>query len=99
MSKKDDKIGHNKLTKDMEAKFLKRDAEIVEKIAQLNDTRKANLRDAKDSGMSKMAIRQTTKEVRMSEEQRQAKDEVEDEKKRYLAICREVGLFVPQEAA
>ncbi len=49
--------------------------------------------------MSKIAIRQATKESRMSLEQRRSLQEVEDQKKHYLAICREVGLFVPDEEA
>lgn len=89
--------GHNSLTKEAELKYLKRDMDIVEKIAKLNDDRKANLRDAKDAGMSKMGIRSATKEMRMTLEQRQAIQEVEDQKKHYIAACREEGLFVPEE--
>lgn len=91
-------IGHNKATKENKAEFQKRDLEIVKQIADLNEERKQNLRDAKDMGMSKMAIRQATKEILMSQEQLEAKREVEDEKKDYVKIWQEV-FGVEQQAA
>lgn len=92
-------MGHNRLDKEIEAKFLKTDADIVESIAQLNEKRKENLADAKDAGMLKTAIRKCTAESRKSIEARQEDAEVDDEKKRYIAICKEVGLFIPEEEA
>jgi hypothetical protein len=93
-------MGHNSLNDDIKAKYLKRDAEIVDQICKLNEDRKENLREAKDAGMSKMAIRKCTKENRMSDEQREAKAEVEHEAKNYAAIWREVfGEIANQEAA
>ena len=88
-------LGHNKITKENELTFIKKDLEFVRKIERLNDERKANLRAAKDAGMKKMSIRATTKEIMMSGEQRQSIAEVADEKARYLQACIEEGIFVP----
>ncbi len=91
-------IGHNSPNqKKAEIDILRRASKQVEDIAILQDGLKEILREGKEIGMSKMGIRKAIKETRMTLEQLQARQEVDDEKKRYIAICKEVGLFVPED--
>lgn len=83
-------LGHNKLNDQAKGEFLKSDINIVDQIKKLNEDRKELLREAKESGMSKMAIRAHTKEYFMSDEQHDVKKEIESEKKDYAKIWKEV---------
>jgi uncharacterized protein (UPF0335 family) len=60
---------------------------------QISGKMKDRLRAAKDDGFSKMAIRKAAKLLRMTEEQRQAKKEVETQTEYYTDLCADLPLF------
>jgi hypothetical protein len=68
-------------------------------IQGINGEIKEKLREAKEVGSSKMAIRRAVKHLLMSEEQRQSKDEVESETQRITALCADLPLFGGAELA
>ena len=54
---------------------------------------KERLSMAKNEGFLKMSIRKAVKNLRSTEEQRQAKRAVDEEAERYTALCRDLPLF------
>ncbi len=92
-------LGHNHLTSKEEAGFCGEFKALEEKRLAIVDKQKGVLQRAKDAGMLKGGIRAAVKKWMASEEQRQAKDAVEQAREQYLAACREEGLFVPEEMA
>lgn len=63
-------------------------------IDEARGAQKEILREGKEAGILKQAIRKAYKDLMMTEEQKQAKDEVEAARQEYARICAEVGLFV-----
>lgn len=88
-------IGHNS-TKDI-AGFVSEFVALEKQIIELRGDQKDLLARAKDSDLLKMGIRKAAKEILASEEQRQARQSVEQARDEYLAACREEGIFVPEE--
>jgi len=90
-------VGHNndELVKSIMERFAAEEQIIIEAKGRQKEV----LREGKASGILKTAIRKAYKDLTMTDEQRQANKEVEDARKSYAAICREVGLFVPEEEA
>jgi len=68
-------------------------AKIETQIVALREKQKAVLNNAKDDGHKKMSIRGAVKDLRMSSEQRQAKLEVELDRKRAVELCKDLPLF------
>lgn len=93
-------LGHNRPDQHkMEIAILRRFSKITEDITILQDGAKAILREAKDIGMSKMGVRKAVKEMRMSLEQLQARQEVEDAKNQYIHLYKQTDMFAEEEAA
>ncbi len=90
-------LGHNRLSTKEEAAFCKEFKVLEEKRMGIVEKQKEVLQRAKDSGMLKGGVRAAVKKWMSSEEQRQAKDAVEQAREQYLAACREEGLFVPED--
>ena len=83
--------GHNndKLLQDYVIRFAKKQLE----IEKLSGEGKEILREAKNDGFLKTSIRKAVKNLRMTPEQVQAKQEVEDTTKTYMEICGDLPLF------
>lgn len=91
-------MGHN--APPLDDKLLK---EHVQKVAKLQNSMEAlngkikeELRTAKDNGFKKMSIRAAVKELRMTAEQRQSREEIDAETKRITRLCADLPLFSGQ---
>lgn len=77
--------------------FVERFAQIQIKkqklIRPLIDDEKLTLTEAKGAGFSKMAIRQAVKEMLMTPEQRDAHNEVDEQRRKITELCRDLPLF------
>lgn len=92
-------IGHNAANDDFVKDIMGRFAKKQRAIDALRAEQKEILREGKEGGVLKTAIRKAYKDLMMTSEQKEARDEVESARKSYVDICREVGLFVPEEEA
>lgn len=68
-------------------------AQLERKKQEIVGKQKEILRAAKDDGFKKMAIRGAVKDLSMTEDQRQAKQEIDDERAHYTDLCRDLPLF------
>jgi uncharacterized protein (UPF0335 family) len=93
MAKKtNDSIGHNNedgLLRD----YVIKCAKLVKEQQEINGDLKEVLREAKDAGFKKMAIRAAIKKLMMNAEQRQACDEIDAETARITELCSDLPLF------
>ena len=83
--------GHN--SNDLLKKHVTDYAQLNRKISELRGKQKEILRSAKDDGFLKMAIQGAVKDLEMTDEQRQAKQEVDDARAFYTDLCRDLPLF------
>lgn len=72
-------MGHNSITDETRRSHLEYIAKKMIAIQGINGDIKDRLRKAKDDGMKKMSLRKAAKMLMMSEEQRQAQEEVKHE--------------------
>lgn len=83
--------GHN--SDELLKKYVVNIAQYEDQMMVIRGKIKAELQSAKDDGFLKMAIRKAVKSLTMTEEQRQAKQEVEIETRRITELCRDLPLF------
>ena len=83
--------GHNsdQLLKDYVSQLAKKEAAIEGIRGEIKDI----LSNAKNDGFLKTSLRNTVKKLRMSEEQRQAKSEVDKATEEYTALCKDLPLW------
>lgn len=86
---------HDELVKGIMERFHKEE----QIISACKARQKEALREAKECGVLKQAIRKAYKDLMQTEEQKQAADEVAEARKEYAKICKEVGLLIMGEAA
>lgn len=88
----DGNIGHNSEDELLRG-YVQKTAGLVREMQEINGEIKEVLREAKDAGFLKMAIRRAVKDLMMNEEQRQARKEVDAETKRITELCSDLPLF------
>jgi uncharacterized protein (UPF0335 family) len=87
-------VGHNTTVEDSVTRsFIERFGNLETEIFALRRDQKELLNEAKGAGLSKMAIRGAVKRMFMSEEQKQAKDEVAALIEHYTRLCADLPLF------
>lgn len=60
---------------------------------------KESLRRGKEGGVLKTSLRKAYKDLMMTSEQKEAQDEIEERRKEYRRVCKDVGLFDHMEEA
>jgi uncharacterized protein (UPF0335 family) len=86
-------MGHNRPTDAITRKYVTTIAKLEDEITALRGKIKLELNEAKSDGLLKTAIKGAVKNLRMTEDQRQAKNEVDLETQRITALCADLPLF------
>ena len=73
--------------------YVERVGNIMNEMSALNSDLKDVLRQAKSDGFLKTAIRKTVKQLQMTGDHLDAKREIDEATKHYVAICKELPLF------
>jgi predicted transcriptional regulator len=75
---------------------------VAKKMAAIDGIRgeiKDKLNEAKEAGILKQAVRGAVNDLRMTEEQRQATEEVSEARKELTRLCRDLPMFASYDEA
>lgn len=101
MSKKNQNeasIGHNSASDELLKGYMEKLNNLTNDAEAVRGDIKEVLNQAKADGFLKTSLRKALKDLRMTEEQRQSSNEVQQSREEYVRICKELGLFVPEES-
>lgn len=73
--------------------YVERYTKKLEAVEAIRGEMKDILNEAKNDGFLKTAIRKTVKNLRLTEEQRQAKQEIDEATRHYTELCQDLPLF------